>query len=453
MASSECNGNAGGFLMSNTRLLQAAMPAERMRGAKFCEDFWDHLSMIKGGWTLTGAPLFAKNGGLVLNGTTQYASIPLGNELASTTITIHIEWIPTAQFSDSTVVVDSPAANRFIIGGWAAGVTGIIFGGTTIHTATHATWNALLIVGKRNVLTITKATGAMPLVWLNGSLVANAWGLGVPSGLSPTLIQIGKNYAAGVYYAATFSRILIGHYLCTLAEHQAYYNRTMWNWEDRCLVNLQLRTGDFDPTAVRTLDSSGHDLHATLGNGVTPAKYPAQGKGCMTFDGSDYLSCGDAAALRLTNTGTVLVTFKRAALPSWSVLAGKGNFSTGRYGYIVYLDSVTGELKAQISTAATPCGLGTMVYPINGELGVAAFTWDGSFLRIYYNGRQIGASVVQTINAVDNGYPYRVGCDSASESFLFTGSIYDNKVLKEALNSTQVADYTIKMLSTLGAQQ
>jgi len=453
MASSECNGNAGGFLMSNTRLLQAAMPAERMRGAKFCEDFRDHLSMIKGGWTLTAAPLFAKNGGLVLNGTTQYASIPLGNELASTTFTIHMEFIPAHAFQASDCVLDSSATNRLFFGDGGGGSFYILVGGSTCHTATFATWNAALLVGKRNVVTITKLAGAQAIVWLNGVVIANSWGVGTPSGLATTPLLIGKNYAAAIYYPATFSRILIGQYLCTLAEHQAYYNRTMWNWEDRCLVNLQMRTGDYDPTAVRTLDSSGHDLHATLGNGATPSTYPTQSKGCMVFDGGDSLSCGDATALRLTNTGTVLVTFSVTSWAGFRVLVSKNQWSISRNGFSLYVYMTTGAIQGEVGNGATYNGVLSTFIPDRGRWHTAALTWDGSRLKLYING-SIQADTAQTINALSDGWVYRVGSSAEGvASYAHLGSIADNKVLKEALNSTQVADYTIKMLSTLGAQQ
>jgi len=452
MASSECNGNAGGFLMSNTRLLQAAMPAERMRGAKFCEDFRDHLSMIKGGWTLTGAPLFAKNGGLVLNGTSQYASIPLGNELASTTITVHLEWIPTSAIAASQVILDTSATNRFCLSDLGGGKFGVYICGTQAHRAVYALWNAALLVGKRNVLTITMVSGTVAIVWLNGTLIANEMGVTAPVAGATTPLIIGKHYSLALYYAGTISRILIGHYLCTLAEHQAYYNRTMWNWEDRCLVNLQMRTGDYDPTAVRTLDSSGHDLHATLGDGVTPTTYPAQQKGSMLFDGGDYLSCGDAAALRLTSTGTILLTFKMTAFVTYTVLACKGNFETGKYSYLLYLNTVTRQLNAQIGTAAAGEAVTSSTYPAVGPIYTVAFTWDGSWLRLYCNGIEVG-SHVQTINAVDNGYPYRISSDAASANYYLTGCVYDNKVLKEALNAVQVAQYHIDQMSRLGAQQ
>ena len=435
--------------MSNTRLLQAAMPAERMRGAKFCEDFRDHLSMIKGGWTLFNAPTFAKNGGLVLNGTTQYASIPLGNELASTTITVHLEWIPTAVMSVRSYVLDTSATNRFALIPDGAGNIIVDLSGTVIHTATYATWNALLLTGKRNVLTITKLVGAAAILWLNGSVVANATGIVAPSGAATTPLLVGKNYAAANYYAATFSRILIGHYLCTLDEHQAYYNRTMWNWEDRCLVNLQMRTGDYDPTAVRTLDSSGHDLHATLGDGVTPTTYPAQSKGCMVFDGGDSLRYVSMAQ----PTGAFTAAF------CYNLTGAAASFYLGNHTVVGFADlawlltrTATGVFQFYVGD------VGAYIYTAPGYLDknthTLVGTWNGTIAQLYLDGALlVVATTGVPVQPAGAALPVRLG-QAINGAAGMIGSIYDFKYRDgEAWNQVMCLDYHQKMMSRLGAEQ
>lgn len=326
--------------MSNSRIFQASYPAERMRGARLVTDFRDAATMLRDGWNSFGSPTYYKGGGVILNGTSQYLTYPLSSELSSTTVTIHYELYPVASLTTG-YFLDTPATNRCLIGAVGGGNWGCLLGGTTILTTANANVTAVEVVGGRNLLTISKAPGAAAQAWLNGSALTNMTGITAPSGVSPTTAYIGKLAAVGLYTAFKAGRLYIGHHTSTLAEHLAYWNRTMWNWEDRAVVDLQLGIGQYDPTAKLTLDSSGHDNHATLGDGAGTGE-PTQGKGFMTFDGAnDYLSnianpAGTYTVLGLKDIGAGWVFFSNNDLTHWTPIFTSGGF-TGKLARLMVL--------------------------------------------------------------------------------------------------------------------
>jgi len=428
--------------MSNTRLLQAAMPAERMRGAKFCSDFRDHLSMIKGGWTLFNAPTFAKNGGLVLNGTTQYATIPLTKELYCSSLTFHIEFYPTfaaneavfRTFYSSEIGSTGHFALQHTDTGTLQCYNGVTT--TTVLAAVLADYQAYWRVNERNVLSMSLASGANTM-WLNGYQIktsVTAW-----SAAYANLLYIGMFVTANRWFAGKFTRFYLGHHTSTLAEHQAYYNRTMWNWEDRCLVNLPLGVGQYDPTNWRTLDTSGQGNHFTLGSGGDLGYCPSQGKGKMTFDGNDWLQSVDRARPPGAFTALFCGADKSGATTSYWGTQGTSNWMLLRVASGAYRFYVGGALYA-VSSAF-----------FDQRIHTVACVYNGSIAQVYLDGI-VGTPSAAVAPAGANSRIF-VGSNPTPSQFL-TGDMYDFKYFEgEALNPTAILDYHQKMMSRLGAEQ
>ena len=352
--------------MSNPRILQAAMPAERMRGARIVTDFRDADSVARDGWTSVAAPTYHKDGGVVLNGTTQYLTRVLAGELNTAQLTIHLEFYPTFTPGDAVVrrLWDSTpgAAGRTLFYIDVAGTITITVANTGVLTAALAAYSAYWMAGNRNVVSISSATGAN-LMWLNGVQIATST-TARPTG-DAALLSLGGSTTGTNLSAMRAGRLYFGAHLSTLGEHLAYWNRSMFDWHNRATMQLQMRTLDFDPTNVRTLDSSGHGNHATLGNGAGVGE-PTPGKGYFTFDGvNDYFSgianpAGTYTVLGLADTGTGWAFFSHNDLTRWTPIFTSGGF-TGRLAYLMVVPEIMNPTALLDASRVFASGIGAKV--------------------------------------------------------------------------------------------
>lgn len=414
-----------------------------MRGAKLVEDWYSAATVARNGWTPYGTPTYAPGGGAILDGTTQYFTRPLANEFGTTSTVIHIEFTPSFALDDNAahylldtngnkIAIYKDAANGFTI-------RPVNFSFLIANATISPLWNHL----GRNLITLYLSSGAN-LVWFNGSLVATNATAWTPPSL--TTLYIGRlNSAAASYFGGTVHRLYIGQHTSTLAEHTAYYNRSMWNWENRATVNLQLRTADYDIANVRTLDSSGNGNHFTLGDGSTPTTYPTQGNGRMTFDGGDYLA--RAAVAQPTGAFSVCWLLSRSAYT--------GTMVAGRHTDAVLVDfawhlqqNIAGAFQFIVGNAATYIQSNAH----NDALAHTVIcTWDGTTAQIYFDGISDKAATagvpVQPVGAAQTMYVARAGAGT------WLGSIYDYKYLDGvALNNVQALDYHARMMRRIGSE-
>jgi len=331
--------------MSNPRIMQVTRPAERMRGCRLATDFRSALDMARDGWTSFGSPTYYKTGGLILNGATQYLTRPLAGELSAAAITGHVEfWDPSFAPNDS--------ANHYLLNNIDAAVMAVfkdnsnnikvMFNSTTVLTAAYAAWSAYWNATGKNVLSFSVASGAN-LLWLNGNQIATsatAW-----TATNSTVLYVGRYRGGAIYYwGARITRFYIGHHTSTLAEHTAYWTNSMFSWRNRLTVDLPFGIGQYDPDNKQTLDVSGHDNHATLGDGAGTGE-PTQGRGFLTLDGvNDYLSgianpAGSYTVLGYEDTGTGWTFFSNNDLTKWTPIMTSGGF-TGKLGHLAVAPEV-----------------------------------------------------------------------------------------------------------------
>ena len=378
-----------GDSMSNSALTSTALPAEIMRGCRFAQNFWDKSSMLRDGWTLTNNPTL--DDGITCDGTNQKAehtgpvrdvqSVSFWVTLGSTTEDI-------LQLSAAHSI--EAGAGTLTATGWAAPT--IMVDGVVTAVITTA----------RSFVTVTTATP-----------------------FDADDIAVGEVAAYGDFKMEDL-KIWARSAVLTLQEALDYTNNATWNWENLLRCNLQMRTHDYDPVNVRTLDSSGYGNHAQLGDGIGGAE-PSQGAGRMEFDGSEYLIVPADASLP-AGTYTVLMALQIDRVDA-----------TWDYLFDARVGGGTG-------------------YVVNSNVG----TWGASTGSFFIDGDGPHASWVV---AVDKGFHtlaiQGVTLDIASALHIFVadviasfshGTLFDFKIAAGTLTPTQVLDYHRSQMTVMGHQ-
>jgi len=417
------------------------LPAERDRGCVFKEDFRSTARMVASGWTLTDTPTFDSRG-IGLNGTSQFGAIPLQGELNSAEQTFHLEFYPTFAANDgiSHHLADTQGG-RTAISKEADDTLKIIAGvTTTVLSSAFGTYGSLWVQNGRNVLSGSLKSGVNTL-WLNGTQIdttATAW-----VAANPTILYVGRRGAS--YFPGALSRLYIGHHTSTLAEHTAVYENTMWDWENRCTVNLQMRTADYEIGNVRTLDSSGNGNHATLGDGSTPTTYPTQGAGRMTFDGGDYLDLGSKA--QPTGAFTVAMTMSRAnEILTYACAHSDGGLTDVAWLFLYMAD---GTFRFYVGSDADRLHSSAHLNPtIHTVVGV----WDGTNAHLYIDEiRDVAATVGVPSQPAGDSQLMHLGHSTGGGADL-TGTMFDFKYRDgEAWNQQQILDYHSRVMRRMGA--
>lgn len=348
--------------MPNAALCLNSLPAERMRGVRFAQRFWDKAALLRDAWTLVGNPPVDQ--GIELNGTTQYATVPLNGELNNDELTIEIEFYPDFVpdenvrryfYSTTTLAVnyrlikfEDAISNQLRLYG----------GGANRVDIALATYSPHWLVGQRNLFTAAIENGNWN-VWLNGAqlVTANA------QAYTPTddaHISLGRNDAGGNYFDGKITNFKIGHYLATQQEHIDTWNHATWNWRNLLTYDFEFKTGDYDPVNSRTNDARTDVLYAVLGNGAGVGE-PTQAAGYMVFDGvNDYLSgianpAGAFTVMGMKDIGTGWEFFSHNDLTEWTPVFTSGGF-TGNLAALMLAGSVltpTQELDAERAIRTT----------------------------------------------------------------------------------------------------
>jgi hypothetical protein len=427
--------------MSNSRIFQASYPAERMRGCKFATDFRDPLVMARDGWTAFGAPLYHPDGGAILNGTTQYFTRPLAGELYSPNLTVHCECWPDFAAAEAASRHMMATGANFDIYKSSTGSMVVVAGGAILLISALATWESLWLVGQRNLLSCSITNGAQ-ILWLNGVQIDTSAVAYTPT--NDAALTVGAYPTPAGYFPGRLTRLYIGHHTSTLAEHLAYWNRTMWNWEDRCNINLMFRMADYDPTAYLTKDSSGHGVDFTLGDGVG-GSVPVQGNGRMTYAGAQYLQ--RASVAQPAGAFSVLWTMSRSGYAGTLVLGRHTDAALTDLAWYLQ-QNISGAFQFTVGCASQYIqSSNRRDVNVNTVVG----TWDGTTANFYYNGvsDKIATFGVpsQPSGAAQTMYVAKAG------ALAWVGTVFDYKYLDGlALNQTQVCDYTIKMRGSLGVE-
>ena len=221
--------------------------------------------------------------------------------------------------------------------------------------------------------------------------------------------------------------------------------------EERTLLSL-VASYSFDQGAGSVLaDLSGNGNNGTITNATwtTAGKYGD----ALSFSGAtgSWVTINDAASLRLTTGMTLEAWVNPSSLSSpggnWAAAIAKEHVNS--YNDISY------ALYAGAGTGTPPAGhilVGSNDYGAGGGSQLALNAWaflsatyDGSTLRTYVNGAQVGSqSVGGSISTTTD--PLKIGGDWSGE--MFTGLIDNVRIYNNALTAAQIQADMTRPLST-----
>jgi hypothetical protein len=188
-----------------------------------------------------------------------------------------------------------------------------------------------------------------------------------------------------------------------------------------------------EASGTTTADASGKGNTGTI-NGATRTAGGKYG-GALTFNGtSNWVTVNDSASLHLTTGMTVEGWVNPTTLAgSWRALAVKET-ATG-LAWALYPAGDAGFPSGHAFTANEQWARGTAVLPLNTWSHVAT-TYDGTTIRIYVNGVQVGTKA-QSGPLVTSTQPLRFGGDALWPEW-FKGSLDEIRVYDHALTAAEI---------------
>jgi hypothetical protein len=181
------------------------------------------------------------------------------------------------------------------------------------------------------------------------------------------------------------------------------------------------------------IDRSGKGHTGTISGAVwtTLGKYG----GALTFDGvNDWVTVSDAADLDLTTGMTIEAWVRPSILGSWRTVVLKQSPSGLAYSLYASNDRSVAETDVSIGSdvgAAAPVALA-----VNAWSHVAA-SYDGTMLRLFVNGVEVGSRPVSGSMLTSTGV-LRIGGNSVWSEF-FAGRIDEIRIYDRALTQAEIA--------------
>lgn len=194
--------------------------------------------------------------------------------------------------------------------------------------------------------------------------------------------------------------------------------------------------------ANTVLDSSGNANQGTPNGGTTfgqigaaVAEPDGTTDTALLLNGtSGYVSMGDVAAFHVTS-GTLSAWFKVPAAATFRALVGNTDMDTDHYGTMLYVDDV-GKLRGLVASAVANNRLISAGRYDDGSWHNAALTWDGSNVRLFADGAQVGTTA-QTVTIAWNGYSFNIG-RAGTTGYFFPGTVDEVSVFGAALTAANI---------------
>jgi hypothetical protein len=183
---------------------------------------------------------------------------------------------------------------------------------------------------------------------------------------------------------------------------------------------------EYTTTTDLHLDSTSNDNDG-IPNGNT---LTASGKidGAQDFDGNDYVESPDSASLDLTSQVTLSAWIRPTSTGSYDRIVGKSHSSAAApwtmYGLL--FDNAN-HLRGEISESLTQNAVdGTTVVPLN-TWTYATVTYDGSNIRVYFNGSEDATPTALSGSIDTNNVPLSIGRSNYNSDY-FNGRIDEVRV-------------------------
>ncbi len=197
----------------------------------------------------------------------------------------------------------------------------------------------------------------------------------------------------------------------------------------------------------KVYDLSGNTNTGTLTNIAFPSTStsgwnPGRLGPAIVFDGADdYIGVGNTASLSITQAATVEAwIYRNTNTSTRDIIVSKGWYAAGTNGYVFLVRSnyLVGNIGDAVSTQS-----------INGPViseqvwHHVAFTFDGSYLKLYLDGSSAATPVVQTLTPVTNVRDFIIGFDITGSVYRFNGIIDSVRVYNRALTDAEIQELYI----------
>jgi hypothetical protein len=187
-------------------------------------------------------------------------------------------------------------------------------------------------------------------------------------------------------------------------------------------------------------EGSGSTLNDRAGKGhagtISGAAWTTQGKygGALSFDGiNDWVTVNDTAALDLTTGMTLEAWVRPSSLSDWrTVLLKQGS---GGLTYSLYASNDDSLPESDIYVGGDKMAGAPEALLLNAWSHLAA-TYDGTRLRLYVNGVEVGSRSLSGAMATSTGV-LRIGGNSVWDEF-FEGGIDEIRIYNRALTPAEI---------------
>lgn len=439
-------------------------PAERMRGITFAELFKDDASVLENGGVVNGAEVC--DGATLDN--SDYIQYDLTEQSFKTDeISIVIEMYPDFDPEDSQThyIFDNDAdTGRCRLFKTTSNFFQFYLGDTPLFS-TGSIDN--FKQGERTTIVISGTSGDTTM-WINGVEAATsavAWSPGDVSEL-----YVGANIALNSFANGKYTEFKIFNSLLTEEEAIDFYNGTTYSYMDDAVVNLPMTACEHDPsnTLQRTLDISGNDNHAILGDGTTVTTIPSklQKRGYDFNASNEYINLGNGNDVEFTDGDgndtafTIAQVFTTKELGTEQVLFGKRDIPNDSI-YRIYI-SKDNAITIQVFGDSTSERIGRNTDDNlikTGALNVLHVCYDGSEssdgISIYLNGHRVdtsnnNAGVYTGMKASDVDTAIGISFNGAGYLGDFNGDINNFEIWKdECLTPIQVKDSYINLMANI----
>ncbi|MGC8981520.1 MAG: LamG-like jellyroll fold domain-containing protein [Minisyncoccia bacterium] len=211
---------------------------------------------------------------------------------------------------------------------------------------------------------------------------------------------------------------------------------------------LYIPFDNIDSANGKALDNSGFNNNGTIYSSTTICtNYPTPPSGCpqlvdgkvgkaLSFDGvDDYVEVPDSPSLKLVSAGTIAVwVYQRTAAEF------KGGICKAVTTAWIYTDYGIVQRNAQgwygvIANGISSNSIGVALSSLNTWYFLV-FTWDGTYLRLYVNGK-LAKSGTQTITPRISNNPFRIGPWGTITNTI-DGLIDEVRVYNRALSAEEI---------------
>lgn len=396
------------------------LPAERIRGCIFAEQFYSATDIVLNGGIVSSSPYISMDG-CRFDGTDDKIAYPLVSSIKTVAF-----WINLATTTEDLITLNTASSISITVSGGVISANN--WTAPTIYVDGVAT--SSITIGWHYVV-ITTATAFNAINFVVGYVVT--------------------------YGEFTIRDLKVWNNTLSSVEALSYFRRRMFNYSERALVNFPYRLMDHDPTNNLALDRSGNGRNATL---VGTTKLNGQ-HGYYFGGGGVYqdLHLLLDNLIGLTNKVTVTTVFSfgiysglayvMPLVGKWNTVAGPTYGRSWFFGIQVGLNNFCGGFSKTGSDYIARQGVVELKY---GIIYPVVFTLDASLitngLDVYtdtFSENLIGWASSGLPDAINsNNADTRIGSLEAyggQPRYLYNGNIYEMCVYNEILNRTQIHDY------------